>query len=338
MQKEIVNLLRCPKTLNKLILKIEKESNTEILEGILTNQLGDNFPIQKGIIDFTEAVDLKGVSKVAREQYEYQSITYDENVNITFQLYNEKEEEVRNYLVNLLNLKQDSNVLEISSGTGLDSEIIIKKLSEKGSLTTLDISPDMVEIANKRLKDSKVPVNLTVGDACSLPFSDNSFDALFCFAGIGHFEDMKKALNEMARVVKVGGKVVFCEKNVPAWLVNTTYGKILINNNPMFEMDNPLELIPVQARNVGIRWILGNVHYVVDYEVGEGEPVGNFDLEIPGARGGTFNSRYYGKLEGVSEETKKLIYETQQKTGLSVHKWLDKVLKEEALKVLKQNA
>ena len=66
----------------------------------------------------------------------------------------------------------------------------------------------------------------------------------------------------MSRVVKKGGKVVFCEKNVPPWLKNTTYGKILINHNKMFNLNNPLELIPIEARNVGIRWILGNVHYV----------------------------------------------------------------------------
>jgi len=151
---------------------------------------------------------------------------------------------------------------------------------------------------------------------------------------VGHFSDQRKAIREMVRVVRTGGRVVFCEKNVPLWLRQTTYAKILINNNPMFAEDAPLEFIPVEARNVGIRWILGNVHYVVDFSVGDGEPVGNFDITLPGSRGGTFNTRYFGKLEGVSEEAKKLYERAAQHKGLSLHQWLDSAVREAALRDL----
>ena len=102
----------------------------------------------------------------------------------------------------------------------------------------------------------------------------------------------------------------------------------------MFAQSAPLDLIPVEARNVGIRWILGNVHYVVDYTVGEGEPKGNFDIELPGPRGGTFNTRYYGQLEGVSSETKELYTKAAQSKGMSLQKWLDSTVREAALRDL----
>ncbi len=339
MKKENKHIFISPKSLENLDLKINKQSNGEVIEGVFHNKNGERYFIKDGIIDFTVKEEIKGIAKVARDQYKIQSETYDENVDITFELYNEKSEETRNFMVNLLNLSPENDVLEISSGTGLDSEIIISHLSEKGSFTSIDISPDMVKIAYDRLKSSKINKNITIGNACSLPFKENSFDALYCFSGIGHFPDIKKGLKEMSRVVKKGGKVVFCEKNVPPWLKNTTYGKILINHNKMFDLDNPLELIPVEARNVGIRWILGNVHYVVDYEVGEDEPKGNFDLEIPGKRGGTFNTRYFGKIEGITIETKKLVQDAVDLSDSSAHKWIDKTLHKEAKKFLnKKNA
>jgi hypothetical protein len=105
----------------------------------------------------------------------------------------------------------------------------------------------------------------------------------------------------------------------------------------MFADPNPLALIPVEARNVGIRWILGNAHYVVDYTVGVGEPIGNFDLELPGHRGGSFNTRYFGKLEGVTEETQKLYEKAAKKSGMSLHKWLDSTIKEKALNDLNED-
>lgn len=334
MKKENKHIFRSPKSLENLDLKINNESNGEVIDGMFYNKNGEKYIIKDGIIDFTVKEEIKGIAKIARDQYKIQSKTYDKNVDITFELYNEKSDDTRNFMVNLLNLSPENDVLEISSGTGLDSEIIISQLSEEGSFTSIDISPDMVKIAYNRLKNSKINKNITVGNACSLPFNDNSFDALYCFSGIGHFPDIKKGLKEMSRVVKKGGKVVFCEKNVPPWLKNTTYGKILINHNKMFDLDNPLGLIPIDARNVGIRWILGNVHYVVDYEVGEGEPKGNFDLEIPGKRGGTFNTRYYGKIEGVTRETKKLVQDAIEASSSNAHEWIDETLKKEANKLL----
>ena len=62
----------------------------------------------------------------------------------------------------------------------------------------------------------------------------------------------------------------------------------------------------------------------------DGEPVGNFDLELPGHRGGTFNTRYFGKLEGVTAATRELYQKAAEKSGKSLHKWLDDVVQDAA--------
>jgi ubiquinone/menaquinone biosynthesis C-methylase UbiE len=330
---------RCP--ISGEGLELDKSSEIisgKIRDGILLSRGNQRkYFIKNGYIDFiTPEQEIKGAA-FARKYYSEIAKTYDENVHITFELYNEKESTVRNRMIDLLELKPNYEVLEVSAGTGKDSEIIASRLGKEGGLWLLDISPDMLVYNIERLKSVGIPTEFIVASACSLPFVDNSFDALYCFAGVGHFPDLPKGLKEMARVVKPGGKVVFCEKNVPEWLRETDYGKICINNNSMFADPVPLKHIPVEARDVGVRWINGNVHYVFDYTVGVGEPKGNFDLELPGERGGTFNTRYYGKLEGVSNETKKKAIEAQKLTGKSMHKWLDEIILREAGKILNEN-
>lgn len=74
--------------------------------------------------------------------------------------------------------------------------------------------------------------------------------------------------------------------------------------------------------------------YVIDFEVGVGKPSADFDFEIPGARGGTHRSRYYGQLEGVKLETKRMAMAARLKSGKSMHQWLDDVVRAAANKEL----
>lgn len=337
MKQRLMNKLICPQIKETLQLNIINKKGIEIITGKLVNNRGNSYIIENGMPDMTFGDVMIGDAIFARNYYTSIADTYDENVHVTFELYNDTEEHTRNYMIDLLEIKEDDEILEVSAGTGRDSEIILTHMGKNGRLTLLDITPFMLYKARERLElDDRI--DYVIGNACALPFRDNSFDKLYCFTGVGHFPDRRKAFKEMARVVKPGGKVVLSEKNVPPYLRNTEYGKICINNNPMFAQNLPLEDIPVEARELGIRWILGNVHYVIDYIVGEGEPKGNFDLELPGIRGGSFNTRYFGKLEGVSKETKELakkanlkMYEEQ---GISMTEWLDSIILNEAKKVL----
>jgi hypothetical protein len=102
-------------------------------------------------------------------------------------------------------------------------------------------------------------------------------------------------------------------------------------------MDVPVPLadLPVEARDVHLRWIIGNMFYVLSFTMGEGEPPADFDFPIPGARGGTHRTRYFGQLEGVTPRTKQLAQKAREKLGISMHDWLDDLVRREALSVLK---
>ena len=95
-----------------------------------------------------------------------------------------------------------------------------------------------------------------------------------------------------------------------------------------------LEDIPVEARNVNLSWILHGVVYCMEFEVGEGEPDADFDFDIPGKRGGTLRTRYYGKLEGVSPETKRLAQEAREKLDISMYEFLNQSIQKAANDIL----
>lgn len=169
-----------------------------------------------------------------------------------------------------------------------------------------------------------------VANSTHLPFPDDFFDALYSFGGLGEFPDIKKSLSEIARVTKVGGKVVVGDESMPPWLRETHFSKILTTTNPQFGAEVPLQQLPVEARDVRLQWIIGGVFYAIDFRVAEGEPTANFDFPIPGLRGGTYRTRYEGQLEGVTPETKQLYLQAAHKTQKSLHQWLEDVVKDAA--------
>ena len=119
------------------------------------------------------------------------------------------------------------------------------------------------------------------------------------------------------------------------WLKESEFGRILINHNAHYKNRFNLAALPVDARNVSISWILNGAGFCLEFEVGEGEPDADFDFAIPGVRGGTLRTRYYGKMEGVSPETKRLVQEAREKLGISMYDFLNRTLQETSKQILK---
>jgi ubiquinone/menaquinone biosynthesis C-methylase UbiE len=328
------NIYVCPETGDQLKCVAETIEGSEIISGRLINNLGTEYPIVAGIPDLTFPRQLAGEQKETLSYYENVADVYDDVANLSFRIQYVDETKARQDFVTLLNLQPGFRVLELACGTGRDSGFIAEKLNETGQLYLQDISRAMLIQSKKKLSAVSVPVEFVIGNACFLPFPDNYFDAVFSFGGLGVFGDIAKSLKEIVRVSKTGAKVVVGDESMPPWLYDTEYGKILLNNNPLFKKAIPLEQVPVEARDVVVRWVVGGVYYLIEFVVGEGEPKADFDLEIPGQRGGTLRSRFYGKLEGVSPETFRLVQRAREKSGKSMQQWLDSILRDAAQKEL----
>jgi SAM-dependent methyltransferase len=172
-----------------------------------------------------------------------------------------------------------------------------------------------------------------LANAQYLPYPDHYFDGVYSFGALGEFSDIALALKEMVRVSKIGAKIVIGDESVPSWLRNTNYFKILRETNPMFEAELPLEALPVDARNTSIHYVIGQTFYLIEFEVGKGEPTADFDFEIPGVRGGTYRTRHEGKLEGVSKDAYNAAWKAVKENNANMHDWLSALILKETVKI-----
>jgi ubiquinone/menaquinone biosynthesis C-methylase UbiE len=291
---------------------------------------GAAFPVRDGLADLTYPQTLAPKDASVRAFYDGRADVYDDNLPMTFLTHFEDEAKLRGSFVDALDLQAGAKVLEVACGTGRDSAIISPRLGRQGHLCVQDISPKMLAECARRLEGALPRTSLCLSNASHLPFPDRSFDAVYSFGGLGEFSDIGQALREMVRVAKVGAKIVVGDESMPPWLRDTEFAKILVTTNRQFLAELPLKDIPVEAREFRLRYVLGGVFYLIDFRVGEGEPKGNFDFQIAGPRGGTLRTRYYGQLEGVTPQAKALAEQARQRRGLSMHAWLDEVVREAA--------
>jgi ubiquinone/menaquinone biosynthesis C-methylase UbiE len=101
-------------------------------------------------------------------------------------------------------LPQGSTVLEVAPGPGYFC-IELAKLGPY-AITGLDISHTFVDIASKKAAEAGVRVDFRQGNASSMPFADDTFDFLLCRAAFKNFGQPVRALQEMCRVLKPGGR------------------------------------------------------------------------------------------------------------------------------------
>jgi ubiquinone/menaquinone biosynthesis C-methylase UbiE len=295
---------------------------------------GHAFGADDGLPDFTPPAQLSDEQRQSIDYYDQSAAIYDDVAELSFRIQRQDEQRTRRGFVDLLRLKPDDKVLEIATGTGRDALHIVEQLGPRGLFCAQDLSRAMLMRCRDKLADAAPETALSVGSAGSLPFADATFDALFSFGGLNVFPDVAHCLREMVRVCKPGARVVVGDESLGPWLHESEYGRILLHNSPLFRHTPPLHLLPVQARQVRLQWVVGAAYYLIDFEVGVGEPPADFDIEVPGARGGTLRTRYEGRLEGVSPETLALARRARDKSGRSMHRWLDDAVRAAALKTL----
>jgi ubiquinone/menaquinone biosynthesis C-methylase UbiE len=116
-------------------------------------------------------------------------------------------------------IKDNKKVLEIGCGNGYTAKKIIQ--NKKIDLYGTDISEDLIKIAKKQdLKGSKGKVIFKEGNATKLDFSDALFDVVFterCLINLITWENQKKSLQEIHRVLKMGGILIMLEAFTDGW-------------------------------------------------------------------------------------------------------------------------
>ena len=106
-------------------------------------------------------------------------------------------------------------ILDIAAGTG-EPGLTIANMLQGGKVVLTDVAEDMLAIALSNAEHRGIKnIDTKACDVCELPFANESFDAISCRFGFMFFPDMQLAANEMARVLKAGGRVATSVWNIP---------------------------------------------------------------------------------------------------------------------------
>lgn len=105
------------------------------------------------------------------------------------------------------------DVLEVGIGTGRD----LPYYPPGVRITGIELSPAMLAIARKRAAELGIAAELIEGDAERLPFADNTFDTVVCVLALCTIPDPARAVAEMARVLKPGGRLLLLDHIGSRW-------------------------------------------------------------------------------------------------------------------------
>ena len=119
---------------------------------------------------------------------------------------------VSTQLVNAAALRTGEAVLDVACGTGLIARRAAAAVGVTGTVTGVDLAPDMIDVAAATDQPQGADIEWQVTDAVSIPQPDRSYDVALCQMGLMFIENKAAALAEMHRILKFGGRIVI---NVP---------------------------------------------------------------------------------------------------------------------------
>ena len=103
----------------------------------------------------------------------------------------------------------DRSVLDVGCGKGRFARVLQERYPA-AYIWGLDISEEMLRFV-------PTPIHTRAGSMTELPFDDSTFDCAYATESLEHEVEIERAIDEMCRVVKPGGKLVIIDKNAEHW-------------------------------------------------------------------------------------------------------------------------
>jgi ubiquinone/menaquinone biosynthesis C-methylase UbiE len=111
-------------------------------------------------------------------------------------------------LLHVADLQPGQHVLDVACGTGHVTRAAAERVGDTGTVTGIDIAPDMIEVAKSVPVPAGASVEWQIADAAALPIPDASADVVLCQMGLMFMENRPAALAEMRRVLEPSGRLV----------------------------------------------------------------------------------------------------------------------------------
>lgn len=121
----------------------------------------------------------------------------------------------KRFAIEMSGVRAGSRVLDVASGSGDLAAAFAKRVGATGEVWMTDINAAMLEVGRDKLVDRGFSPPLALCNAERLPFRDASFDCVSVAFGLRNMTHKDRALAEMARVTKPGGRVLVLEFSRP---------------------------------------------------------------------------------------------------------------------------
>jgi len=107
-----------------------------------------------------------------------------------------------------LNIKPGSTLLDVGTGTGVFLPFLLSKIGSGGHIVALDFAEEMLKKA--MAKGFNGNIDYLCADITNIPLDDEIFDTVVCYSSFPHLQDKSRALAEINRAIKSGGKLFIC--------------------------------------------------------------------------------------------------------------------------------
>lgn len=112
-------------------------------------------------------------------------------------------------IIEMMDIKIGDNVLDVGTGTGILIPFIMARIQRTGSITAVDISEKMIEVAANKYGHYD-NVKFIVDDVINADLPLHYYDIVVCYSMFPHFENKQKAVDRLSLLIKQGGRLAIC--------------------------------------------------------------------------------------------------------------------------------
>ena len=139
-----------------------------------------------------------------------------------------------------LNIKPGSTLLDVGTGTGVFLPFLLSKIGSSGHIVALDFAEEMLKKA--RAKGFNGNIDYLCADITNIPLDDEIFDTVVCYSSFPHLQDKSRALAEINRVIKSGGKLFICHTSSRA-TINQIHRSIPVVQNDIIPDEDEVQML-----------------------------------------------------------------------------------------------
>ena len=128
---------------------------------------------------------------------------------------------VREAYLELLGVAPGEQVLDLGCGTGVVARAAARRVGPNGRVVALDPSPVMLAVGREIAEREGIldRIEFRIGDVRELPFPEATFDVVLAITTLSHTTDAERALPELLRVARPGGRIGIFDIDNPSWII-----------------------------------------------------------------------------------------------------------------------